>query len=1070
MDKQAEELFIMNKPRKTIDDLVWGLQERAKELNCLYKIEELMNKPDARIDDICKGIVEAIPPGWQYPQICVAKLTLEGKVYYSPNFKETPWLQQADIIVQEKKVGEISVYYIEEMPRADMGPFLKEETKLLDTIVDRLGHFIMYNRMKLVFHEYQSAKRDLSEEKTEEWQVALNFLRRTDKNLYTSISRRMLNHLSWAGIREAEELLMRLDEGIRGNKEDDLDDENRPHQRRVLDFDDTRSDETFKIAAKHLSSKQILVNIQKWIQEDRLSFLVQATSKNRPLGEVVDAIRRYHRVAPEGIELPPSSKRGVQASLIRRFLSDQPEFINTARDYIDIDDFYELLDHIVFTPESTGRLGGKSSGLFFAKHIIKKSKKPEDDLDDIKIPKTWYIASDVLFSFLSHNNLTDVTEQKYKDINQIRMEYPHIVQTFKNCSFPIEIVQGLSMILDYFKERPLIVRSSSLLEDRAGASFSGKYKSLFLANQGSKQKRLEALKDAIAEVYASLFGPDPIDYRAERGLLDFSEEMGIMIQEVVGTKVGDYFIPSYAGVAFSKNEFRWSPRIKHDDGLLRLVPGLGTRAVDRVANDFPVLIAPGQVGLRVNTAVDEIIRYSPKNIDVINLKKNIFETVTVDEFLKKSGKELPEIERIVSVHDGQNIRKPLGKYIDFDKDNLVVTFEGLVADTKFIPKIQTLLKLLEKRLGLPVDIEFASDGKDFYLLQCRAQSYSRGTAPARIPDDIEMDRTLFSANRYVSNGNLSDISHIVYINPRSYDKLSDQSTLLAVGRTVGILNKILPRRKFILMGPGRWGSRGDIKLGVRVTYSDINNTAALIEIARKKGNYVPELSFGTHFFQDLVESEIFYLPLYPDNAENFFNEKFFDESGNILQEVLPEYAHLAETVKVIDVGKKVENQVLHIAMNAQLDKALGFLSTESEITLSPETMRTYVDTKSTNYWAWRFQMAEHIASQLDPERFGVKGFYIFGSTKNATAGPESDIDLLIHFDGSKKQRSELMLWLEGWSLSLDEMNYHRTGRRTGGLLDVHIVTDEDIANKNSYALKIGAVTDAARPLPMMKKS
>jgi predicted nucleotidyltransferase len=173
---------------------------------------------------------------------------------------------------------------------------------------------------------------------------------------------------------------------------------------------------------------------------------------------------------------------------------------------------------------------------------------------------------------------------------------------------------------------------------------------------------------------------------------------------------------------------------------------------------------------------------------------------------------------------------------------------------------------------------------------------------------------------------------------------------------------------------------------------------------------------------------------------------------------------------VIDVGKKVENQVLHIAMNAQLDKALGFLSTESEITLSPETMRTYVDTKSTNYWAWRFQMAEHIASQLDPERFGVKGFYIFGSTKNATAGPESDIDLLIHFDGSKKQRSELMLWLEGWSLSLDEMNYHRTGRRTGGLLDVHIVTDEDIANKNSYALKIGAVTDAARPLPMMKKS
>jgi len=278
----------MNKPKKTIDDLVWGLQERAKELNCLYKIEELMNRPDADIDDVCRGIVEAIPPGWQYPEICVARTILEGKVCQSTNFKTSPWMQRADIFVQEKKVGEISVYYTEDMPKADVGPFLKEETKLLDTIVDRLGHFIMYNRMKLVFHEYQSAKRELSEEKTEEWQVALNFIKQTDKNLYTSISRRMLNHLSWAGIHEAEALLMSLDVGIRGRDGDDLDDENRPHQRKVLDFNDIRSDETFQIAAKHLSSDQIIANIQKWIQEDRLSFLVEATSKNSPLGEVVN--------------------------------------------------------------------------------------------------------------------------------------------------------------------------------------------------------------------------------------------------------------------------------------------------------------------------------------------------------------------------------------------------------------------------------------------------------------------------------------------------------------------------------------------------------------------------------------------------------------------------------------------------------------------------------------------------------------------------------------------------------------------------------------------------------------
>lgn len=111
-------------------------------------------------------------------------------------------------------------------------------------------------------------------------------------------------------------------------------------------------------------------------------------------------------------------------------------------------------------------------------------------------------------------------------------------------------------------------------------------------------------------------------------------------------------------------------------------------------------------------------------------------------------------------------------------------------------------------------------------------------------------------------------------------------------------------------------------------------------------------------------------------------------------------------------------------------------------------------------------MAEQIASQLDPDRFGVKGFYVFGSTKNATAGPNSDIDILIHFQGTKKQQKDLEYWLEGWSLCLDEMNRLRTGYKTRGILDVHFVTDADIANKTSYAVKIGAVTDAARPLLM----
>jgi pyruvate,water dikinase len=1068
MGEKVGESSVMSKEKQSVDRLIWGLQERAKELNCLYKIEELMNKPDSHIDDVCQRIVEAIPPGWQYPDICIAEVKLEEKSYYSPDFKPTPWVQSADIMVQDQKVGEINVYYTKEMPKADDGPFLKEETKLLETIVDRLSHFIMYSRMKTVFQEYQSGKKDIIEHKASEWQVALNFLRQTDNNLFFNISRRMLNHLCWSGIDEAEQLLQ--DSGSGRKEQIELaDDENRPYQKRVLSFSERLSDETFRIASKYLTSEQILSDIQKWIQEERLSFLVQVANRNLPLAEVVDAIRRYHHIAPEGIELPPASKRGVQVSLIRRFLSDQPEFINIAKDYIEIDDFYNILDSIFFTPGSHGRLGGKSTGLFLAHQIIKKSRTPDDGLDSIKVPKTWYLTSDILFNFLSHNNLNEVVEQKYKDINQVRLEYPHILQTFKNCNFPTEIVQGLSMILDDFKDKPIIVRSSSLLEDRAGAAFSGKYKSLFLANQGNKQERLAALTDAIAEVYASAFGPDPIDYRAERGLLDFVEEMGIMIQEVVGTRIGEYYFPAYAGVVFSRNEFRWSPRIKQEDGLLRFVPGLGTRAVDRLTNDYPVLVAPGQIGLRVNTTVDEVVRYAPKNMDVINLKTNRFETVEIRELLKKFGSDIPDINSIISIYDGQVIRTPLGNQVDFGKDDLVVTFEGLLTKTKFIDHLKSLITLLEKKLNTPVDIEFACDGKDFYLLQCRSQSYTEGAEPAQIPQNIPKERIVFSANRYISNGRIPDIAHIVYVDPQKYEEITDHSSLAAVGRAVGSLNKLLSRKRFILMGPGRWGSRGDIKMGVKVTYSDISNTAVLIEIARKKGDYLPEPSFGTHFFQDLVESKIRYLPLYPDDSGTVFNESFFKNAENMLPNVLPEYASLSDTLKVIDVIKTTGGLLLRILMNSGLDEAVGILSEPSkdrQLSLIPIDHGVR---RTENHWAWRLRMAEQIASQLDPDRFGVKGFYVYGSTKNATAGPQSDIDILIHFHGTKKQRKDLEYWLEGWSLCLDEMNRIRTGYKTDGILDVQFVTDADIAKKTSYAVKIGAVTDAARPLMMTKR-
>jgi len=1057
----------MNNQKKSVEKLIESLKERAKELNCLYRVEEILREPDEPLDSIFKKVIDAIPPGWQYPDVCEAKIVFEDKVYSSSDFFETPWVQSADIIAHQTVLGKISVYYTEEMPQADNGPFLKEETRLIGTIAERLGHHIMHIQMASIVQELETAGKNGTGLDHREWRVVLKMLKQTDRNLYFNISRKMLNHLCWGGVEEAEEFLQSQEGNHFMTDEGLVEDWNRPHLKHDFQMNAEFCEETFRIASDHLSDNQILELIQRWIQEDKLSFLAQVVNRNLSLADVADAIRRYHHIAADDPDIFSPSKIGIQVSLIRRFLSDQLSYVSVAKDYIEVNDFFHLLQKVIFTTESHGKLGGKSAGLYLAAQIIKKKSSEENILKNIKIPRTWHITSDILLHFMHYNNFDDVVEQKYKSINQVRLEYPHIVQTFKNARFPADIVKGLSVALDDFGDQPIIVRSSSLLEDRAGAAFSGKYKSLFLANQGSKKQQLDALMDAIAEVYSSTFSPDPIEYRSERGLLDFGEEMGVMIQEVVGKKYGKYFLPAYAGVAFSNNEFRWSPSIRREDGLIRLVPGLGTRAVDRLGDDYPVLVAPGQPGMRVNVTPDEVVRYSPKEMDVINLENNSFETIPVKDFLREVGYELPMAHNLVSVYKDNHLRKPVGMNIDFESDRMVVTFEGLVSSTPFVKQMDAILKTLEEKLGYPVDIEFASDGEDFYLLQCRPQSHSDQGRPAPIPKDFPKNQIVFSANRFISNGQVPDITHIVYVDPRKYENLPDHASMVKVGRVVSKLNKLLPKRQFILMGPGRWGSRGDIKLGVNVTYSDINNTAVLIEVAFKKGNYLPDLSFGTHFFQDLVEANIRYIPLYPDDDGVEFNERFLTQSRNILPDFLPEYEALDDIVRLIDVPSNSKGRVLKVLMNADLDEAMGVL-VEPSSDKKPVGMIRPDDHHKENYWFWRLRSAEQIASNMDPDRFGVAGIYIFGSTKNRTAGPASDIDLLVHFRGTDKQRDELENWLEGWSLSLADMNYQRTGYKTEGLLDVHIITDEDIENKTSYAVKIDAITDPARPLMMNK--
>ncbi len=891
-----------------------ALQERAKELACLYRVDEILARRGISNDEAMQAVLSALPPGWQFPAACLARATLGAQVYEPEGFRATPWCQSATIGREGESIGQIEIYYTQEFPASDEGPFLQEERKLLDTIAGRITSFLL-----------RSESRTVASVTTEPggsgWWVVLEFLRQTDRMMFGRLGRKMINHLCASGVEEANLLLRRsapVEESIHDG------DENRPLPRSSGVTDAETAEAAFRLASLRERDDDILTLVEGWIYEEKTSFLKNAVERvDTPLPELFEALDRFRQGGIEETDLSLATQLGLRASLVRRFLADQSAYLNTAKQVLRVSDFDELVNRIVAPAKSHGRIGGKSAGLFLAAKIVQRASGLTDLLGDIRIPRSWYIASDGILDFIAHNDLADVHNRKYLEPDRIRLEYPHLVHLFKNSYFSHEMLRGLAAVLDDLEGRPIIVRSSSLLEDRAGSAFSGKYKSLFLANTGTKRERLNALTDAVAEVYASVFSPDPLEYRAQRGFLDMHEEMGILIQEVVGRRIGKYFLPMFSGVAFSNNEFRWSPRIRREDGLLRVVPGLGTRAVDRLADDYPVLVAPGQPGLRVNQSVSESVRYSPKKIDVINLETGSFETIDLRSFLRVHGERMPIVRQLLSVVEHDRVR-PVAGLIDFEHDELIVNFEGLISGTPFVARMAALLRVLRERLETAVDVEFACDGEQVYLLQCRPQGATLGGAPATIPVDPPPERVLFTAHRYVSNGRVGDVTHVVYVVPEAYGQLDPQQ-MREVSRAVGRLNRLLPERQFVLMGPGRWGSRGDIRLGVPVTYSDISNAAVLIEIARQLGGYVPDLSFGTHFFQDLVEAAIRYLPLYPDDPGVLFAESFFLGSPSVLAELLPEFAYLANVVRVLDIPRITGGRVLHVLMNGELDQAMGLL-------------------------------------------------------------------------------------------------------------------------------------------------
>jgi hypothetical protein len=612
----------------------------------------------------------------------------------------------------------------------------------------------------------------------------------------------------------------------------------------------------------------------------------------------------------------------IKVVLIKALLSDHLPYLGIAKDWFDIKDLKAIVSNRI----GRGKIGGKAAGLMLALNILRKSAK-DVLLPDLDFPKSWFLGADVFYQFSQINNLFSFANQKYKDEGQVRQDYPGIRRDFMKGVFPEDIIADLRGLLQNFGSSPLIVRSSSLLEDSFGTSFAGKYKSYFCPNQSTPEENLESLLIAIKRVYASVYNPDVLLYRRSVGLTDYDERMAILIQEAKGRRRGEFFFPDAAGVAFSRNQFRWSPHISRSAGFLRLVFGLGTRAVDQVDDDYPRLVALSHPELRPETSARDIHRYSQSALDLINLRENAFTSMPIEHVLTR---DTPHLRWIAQRYDQDDLQDLVSIPAEWDPASLVITFEGLLRRTQFPDQMRRILDSLEKAYKGPVDTEFVlmmEQGDEpaphpiISLVQCRPQSHLAAETHT-IPRDVRPENRLFLSTRMVPDGCIDQIRYVVYVSPQVFNELDGHAQKVALARFIGRINQRLSDETFILMGPGRWGSNNP-EIGIPVSYADIYKAKALIELA--EGERAPEPSYGTHFFQDLVEARIYPLALSMNNHEDQFNREFFEGSENALQELMPGETEWQDIVQLIDVPAVAAGRVIELVMDGDEGRALAYL-------------------------------------------------------------------------------------------------------------------------------------------------
>ena len=198
---------------KPLDQLIGDLKERAKELNCLYKIQEILNEPGISIEQVCYGLLKAIPPGWQYPDICEVEIIIAQGTFKTFGFEESKWTLTADILAQDHHFGQVKIMYTEIRPKSYQGPFLKEELQLIKSIAESFGLFLLHLELKKVF---ENTVENQGKTNKKDWQIIFDMLMHTDPKLLIRLARKMINTLCWTNISGAEHLLESFSPSFKG--------------------------------------------------------------------------------------------------------------------------------------------------------------------------------------------------------------------------------------------------------------------------------------------------------------------------------------------------------------------------------------------------------------------------------------------------------------------------------------------------------------------------------------------------------------------------------------------------------------------------------------------------------------------------------------------------------------------------------------------------------------------------------------------------------------------------------------------------------------------------------------